>query len=81
MPVLTGTNTRLAVPDDEHAFDLLARLTRLQLRGLDAVPARLGGALPSVWSRTIAPLSSTTTSRTVIAWIGTATTSLRASRS
>ena len=41
MPVLTGTNIRLVVPDHEDAFDLLALLAGLELGRLDAAgPAR-----------------------------------------
>ena len=32
MPILIGTNSALAVADDEHAFGFLARLARLELR-------------------------------------------------
>ena len=73
-----GREMRLAVADHEHAFELLARLAGLQLRRLDGVRCSAAGDGSSASaSRTIAPLSSTTTSRTVVAWMGTATTSFR----
>ena len=67
MPVLTGTNTRLVVLDDEHAFELLARLARLQL-GRPGRRAERPRPLAGVTgSRTMLPFSSTTISRTVVA--------------
>ena len=60
MPVLTGMNTRLVVLHDEHAFELLARLAGLQLRGLRRPRPSAGGAASrSRGGRTTFPLSST----------------------